>query len=124
MDQSLSFRREDMQRYHNDEQVVKKTAQQIIKDFGMFGMDVDFPENLHMAYNDLFDQLAPYILQLMNGDRTRFYSLLYRIDLSESSIKKGSEDMKGLLIHDVITHLILERELKKVLTRIYFSRNS
>ena len=124
MDQSLSFRREDMQRYHNDEQVVKKTAQQIIKDFGMFGMDVDFPENLHMAYNDLFDQLAPYILQLMNGDRTRFYSLLYRIDLSESSIKKGSEDMKGLPIHDVITHLILERELKKVLTRIYFSRNS
>lgn len=124
MGSSLPFRKEDIQRYHNDEQVVKKTAEQIIKDFGLFGMEVTFPENLHMAYNDLFDQLAPYILQLMNGNRTKFYSLLYRIDLNESAIKKGSLEMHDLPLHDVITHLILERELKKVLTRMYFSRNT
>ena len=124
MESSLSFRKEDLQRYHDDEQVVEKTAEQIIKDFGQFGLEVTFPENIHMAYNDLFDQLAPYILQLMNDDRTKLYSLLYRIDLNESAIKKGSLEMQDLPLHDIITHLVLERELKKVLTRQYFSRNS
>jgi len=121
---SFPVSREDMRRYRDDEQIVKKTAEQIIKDFGQFGIEIQLPDNLNMAYNELFDQLAPNIRNLIDEDQTRFYSLLYRIDLNELTIRKGSLEMPELPVFDVVTHLILERELKKVLTRMYFSRNS
>ena len=121
---TLPVTKEDTIRYHNDELIVRMTAEQVIKDFGQFGMDILLPSNLHMAYNELFDQLAPNIHRLMDEDQTRFYSLLYRIDVNESAIHKGSLEMTNLPVYDVVTHLILERELKKVLTRMYFSRNT
>lgn len=123
MKNSFPITREDLIQYHNDEQVVRKTADQVIKDFAQFGIDIIFPGDLHMAYNDLFDQLAPHIRFLIRENQTKFYSLLYRIDLNESTIQKGSHTMSDLPLYDVITHLILERELMKVLTRIYFSKN-
>lgn len=117
------LKKEDLQKYHNDEETVRKTALQVIKDFAGFGFSIEFPGDLNLAYDDLFDQLSPMIAEMINTNISRLYSLLYCIDLNEAVIQKGVAEMKDLTLNDVITHLILERELKKVLTREYFSKN-
>lgn len=117
------LKKEDLQKYHNDKETVRKTALQVIKDFASFGFTIEFPGDLRIAYDDLFDQLSPMIAEMMNSNISKLYSILYCIDLNETAIKEGVSQMSGLELNDVITHLILERELKKVLTREYFSKN-
>lgn len=120
----LPQKKEDFVRYHKDREIVRKTALQVAKDFATFGFDITFPDNLLMAYDELFDQLAPVIRDLIEIQSGKLYALLYTIDLSEAAIRKGTAEMGDMDLSDAVTHLILERELKKVLTREYFSRNS
>lgn len=119
----LPLKKEDLKKYHDDRETVRKTALQVMKDFAGFGFTIEFPSDLMMAYQDLFDQLSPVIADLININMSKLYSLLYCIDLNESIIQQGVAEMNDLSLNDVITHLILERELKKVLTREYFSKN-
>jgi len=58
---------------------------------------------------------------MLHDNLSGLYSVLYSIDINENAIEKGIYEMNNLPVHDVITHLILERELKKVITRDYFS---
>lgn len=113
----------DIDRYRNDREIVRKTALQIIKDFNRFGIEVQFPDDLRLAYTDLFAQLSPIIRDLLTSSHTTLYSLLYTIDLNEHSVAKGITEMQDMEMYEVISHLLLERELKKVITREYFSRN-
>jgi len=103
-----------------DEKFVLLTAQQVKKDFAMFGMDVDFSGNLHFAYQELFQQLNVHIENLLNTNYEKLKSLLYQIDLSEKELTRTDQDLQFSSISELITHKILERELKKVLIRIYF----
>ena len=119
----LHLKRVDLQKYHDDQETVRRTALQVIKDFASYGFRIEFPEDLKMAYDDLFDQLSPVIADMVNTNISKLYSLLYCIDLNEAAIQKGLHEMKDMALHDVITHLILERELIKVLTRKFFSKN-
>ena len=122
MDKFLA-KKKDLERYKNNSEIVRKTSLQIRKDFAQFGFEIELPENIHLAYNSLFDQLSPLIEKMLNESISKLYSILYCIDLNEIAIKKGISEMSSLKVHDAITHLILERELKKVITREYFSRN-
>lgn len=119
----LPLKKEELKKYRDDRETVRKTALQVMKDFAGFGFNIEFPNDLMMAYQDLFDQLSPVIADLINMNISKLYSLLYCIDINESIIQQGITEMKDLSLNDVITHLILERELKKVLTREYFSKN-
>ena len=112
----------ELEQYKRDKEIVRKTGVQVKKDFAQFGFDIDLPENLNLAYNTLFDQLSPLIQVMLDENISRLYSLLYCIDLNETVINKGIAEMNNLPVHDAITHLILERELKKVITREYFSK--
>jgi hypothetical protein len=117
------LKQEDLRKYRNDKETVRKTALQVMKDFASFGFVIEFPGDLRMAYNELFDQLSPVIAEMISTNITKLYSLLYCIDLNEKAIQKGVAEMKELELHDAISHLILERELKKVLTREFFRKN-
>jgi len=116
--------REDFLKHQNDRETVRKTAQQVIKDFAFFNIEVRFPEDLSLAYNDLFDQLTAIVAHMLSENSEKLYAVLYQIDLSEAAIRKGVAQMSDHTLNDVITHLILERELKKVLTRKYFSEGN
>ena len=122
MDKFLA-KKGDIEKYKNNSEIVRKTILQIRKDFAQFGFEIELPENIHLAYNTLFDQLSPLIEKLLNESISKLYSILYCIDLNEIAIQEGISEMSSLKVHDAITHLILERELKKVITREYFSRN-
>jgi hypothetical protein len=121
---NLPIKKEDVEKYRNDADIVHKTALQIIKDFAQFGFDISFPNDLNMAYTELFEQLTPVIRDLLEANVTKFFSLLYCIDLNEKAIKTGIDEMPEMPLSEVVAHLLLERELKKVITRDFFSKNS
>jgi len=116
--------KQDMLKNQRDKEIVHKTALQVIKDFSAFGFDISFPDDLTMAYDDLFDQLTLAVKDLLDQNASKLFSLLYTIDISEAAVSKGLKEMETLPAHDAITHLILERELKKVLTREYFKHRN
>lgn len=114
-------------RYHSDEQIIRMTADQLIKDMGEFSFSITFQGNLSSPYQELFEQVQPiiYTLEMMQPEKLR--ALLYRIDISENEIKKHLLSVNPETastktdLSSFVTDLVLKRELKKVLTRIYFS---
>ncbi len=108
-------------KYKDNSEIIRKTALQVIKDFNQFGLEVDFPDDLQYAYPVLFKQLLLHVTKLMNSDITKLYALLYRIDIHENSIRKKAKEQSETGLVEVITALILERELKKVILKDYFS---
>jgi hypothetical protein len=109
-----------LDRSKNEEKFVLLTAEQVRKDFAMFGMEVQFSGNVNFAYYELFDQLKVYIDRLLSEDSEKLMSLLYQIDLSEKELSRKDPNVEFETIPEIITHKILERELKKVLLRAYF----
>jgi hypothetical protein len=119
----------------NKENIINETIAQIQKDFGMYNINIQFDGNIETAYEQLMASLAVEITQLLSHDKSKLQSILYRIDLSEKVIKKAlqhtlANNNQTLISNSntnnfknqqkIISHEIIVRELKKVLTRNYF----
>jgi hypothetical protein len=110
----------NLELYKTRTEVIRQTVAQVEKDFMMFGLEIGFSGNTEMAYNELFVQLSFHIHQLLQTDYGKLSALLYQIDLSESKIVTASREHPDWGLADVVTELVIHRELKKVLTRNYF----
>lgn len=110
--------KEEIAKSKLNEQIVKETALQVIKDFATFGMEISFPEELEFAYDILYDQLTLHIADLMERYPEKLSALLYQIDIDEKKIR--NPDVELFKEHEWISEMILEREFMKVLTRHYF----
>ncbi len=108
--------------YKGKTEIILQTAEQIIRDFGRFGIGITFSGNARMAYQELFHQLDQNITHLIENDFVRLCALLYQIDLSESSILAKKREFPHHTDSEIMTELIIHRELKKVLTRYYFRK--
>jgi len=108
----------DLEAAKKDKEILKATASQVIKDFAMLGMEIHFPLNAENTYPELFNQLSQHLEQLLENDHDKLLNLLYKIDVSDKLIKtRYSEYEKA---QDILADKILQRELLKVLTRLYF----
>jgi hypothetical protein len=116
----LSFTAAELRNYYDNESIIDQAAKQVIKDFALFGIQIEFPEDLKFAYQELYPQLESQIQLLLDSNSTKLLSLLYQIDIPEKTIQIKASTQPDRLLADVVTELILERELKKVLTRLYF----
>jgi hypothetical protein len=116
----LPFTEADLIKSRNNEDIVRQTAKQIIKDFALFGLTIEFPSDIKYAYHELFSQLENQIFYLLETNNTKILSLLYQIDIPEKMIQKKATALPNQSLSEVITELVLVRELKKVLTRLYF----
>ena len=105
------------------EEIIKATAQQIIKDFAEFGFEINFSGNTANFYTELFSQMEESVKDLIANQQTNFYSFLYRIDISNKEMALYEQEMAGQPKSTIITELIIHREIKKVLYRIYYSSN-
>ncbi|MBP8850300.1 MAG: hypothetical protein KBG80_07070 [Breznakibacter sp.] len=105
------------------EEIIKATAQQIIKDFAEFGFEINFSGNTANFYTELFSQMEESVKDLIANQQTKFYSFLYRIDISNKEMALYEQEMAGQPKSTIITELIIHREIKKVLYRIYYSSN-
>lgn len=120
---SIKISENELRNSRDDERIVRETAEQVIKDFALFGIQIDFPDDINWAYDELFDQLEIHVSRMLAENDRLILSLLYQIDISEKKIHIESQKQPDIPLHHLITNLILERELKKVLTRDYFRKN-
>jgi hypothetical protein len=113
------FSESEIDGYRNQEEIIRLTAEQTIKDFALFGLEIVFSGNVITAYEELFEQLNSCIVELLHSDYRRLLSLLYHIDISEKDLNSKffphSEEAS-----DKLTEMILDRELKKVVIRKYY----
>ncbi len=105
------FRRADL---------IHQTAQQIQKDFAEFGMEVTFSGDIETAYDELFDQMHDHLKVMLAKNYNSIFNFLYRIDLNEKLIVRAESDFPEYSKVEVMCHLIIQREIKKVLIRNYF----
>lgn len=112
----------DLSRYINRLDLIKDTANQIIKDFDMFGMEIKFSGNAYNAYEELFEQMEPHIKNLIENNQQKFMGILYRIDVSDVQIKKAVSENSSESFSAIVTDLIIKRELQKVVIRDHYKK--
>ena len=104
----------------NKEDVVRETAKQIMKDFGMFGVEITFSGDTGNAYRELHLQLVNHVTLLLEHNYDLLLSVLYQIDITEKEIAKAERELPEYNQIEIIAHQIIVRDLKKVLLRQYF----
>lgn len=104
----------------NEKILVQETAEQIMKDFGLFGLTITFSGNTATAYNELFQQLKIQIETLVNSNYQKLLSVLYQVDITDKEIANTQAEIPEYSHIEIIAHQIIVRDLKKVLTRHYF----
>ena len=102
------------------EGVVKETAEQIMKDFGMFGVEITFSGDTTQAYKELHDQLINQITYLVERNYDLLLSVLYQVDITEREIAIAERELPHYSHIEIIAHQVIVRDLKKVLLRRYF----
>ncbi len=112
-----------LENYLNKAELVTQTAEQIIKDFALFGLDISFSGITENAYTELHKQLIAQIDYLLRISPSKLVSVLYRIDLSEDELLKGENELPNYNSVEAMAHLIIVRELKKVLSRKFYTTN-
>lgn len=106
----------DLIKYRHDLEVVRNTADQIIKDFGLFGIIIHFSGNEKTAYQELKSQLIPELTKLYDQSFSKLQAILYRIDVPENKFVNLPGNGKEERI-SALAELIMERELIKVILR-------
>lgn len=102
-----------------NEQLILMVLEQIKKDFALQGYAlVSEPYEFSDFYTELLNQLQIFVNQDMHG----LSSMLYRIDVSENQVAVAlAESNENAEI--VLFKLIIDRELKKVRSRLKWSEN-
>lgn len=108
----------------NRVEIVQETADQIMKDFGMFGIEITFSGNTENAYQELHEQLIMQISVYLEKDYSRLMSVLYQVDITEHEIAKAHRELPHYNDLEVLAHQVIFRDLKKVLFRRYYKSQS
>lgn len=113
----------EVSKYRDKVEIIRQVAAQIEKDFYQFGFEVKFSGEPAGAYNELFMQVNEHIAFMLSQDYHRLVLLLYQIDLSEKEIIRNELKYPNVDKHQLLSEMIIQRELKKVLIRNYFKEN-
>ena len=114
------IRNDNIATFLNSPAIVQETAEQIMKDFGLFGVTITFSGNTDEAYHELHQQLIAQIAVLLDRDYSKLLSILYQVDITDKEIAKAEKELPDYNHVEIIAHQIIVRDLKKVLTRHYF----
>jgi hypothetical protein len=104
----------------NQAEIVQETAEQIMKDFGMFGVEITFSGDTGHAYDELHRQLIVQISQLLERNYDLLLSVLYQVDITDREIAQAERELPHYNHVEIIAHQVIVRDLKKVLLRRYF----
>jgi hypothetical protein len=104
----------------NQAEIVQQTAEQIMKDFGMFGVEITFSGDINNAYQELHQQLIQQITVLIERNYELLLSVLYQVDITEREIARAEVELPHYNQVEIVAHQVIVRDLKKVLLRRYF----
>lgn len=110
----------NIQEFFDSEDIILETIQQIMKDFGMFGLDISFSGDIKNAFSELHSQITSQVEVLFNTDVSKLYSVLYQVDISNKKIENTQSKLPEYSLIEVIAYQIIIRDLQKVLTRRYY----
>lgn len=117
------IRNDNVNQFLNRDEIVRDTASQIMKDFGMFGVEITFSGDVDNAYDELHQQLASQISGLIQTNYDKLLSVLYQVDITDRDIRKTEQELPHYSHIEIIAHQVIVRDLKKVLLRRYFKAN-
>lgn len=83
-------------------------------------LENDFSITHCTTQQQLLNQLAASINQLINTDFTRLVNTLYRLDVNEKKLKQVLEQNAGADAGELIAALVIERQLEKQKSREQF----
>ena len=98
---------------------LNETVEQLEKDFLMVGVNFDVPKPV-LSYSSLFNFTFHLVDDLNEKNCQKILNLLYRIDLSEEVVKNEMKQT-DLSFTEMISEMIVKRELKKVIMYYYYS---
>lgn len=78
-------------------------------------MEIDLPENI--SFEQLKGQLSSHINFLIQTDFHKLVSILYRVDVDESRLKQLLNENPDHDASNIISDLIIERQLQKIRSR-------
>jgi hypothetical protein len=111
----------ELSAYYNRTDLLEKVVEQLKKDFNWFSFEITFKGDQESPYQELYNQILPLIDELLNDDYPKLMAMLYRIDLDEEFLNRKLKENSQADTDEVITDLILKRELQKVIIRDMYS---
>jgi hypothetical protein len=87
---------------------------QLKKDFANCGLNSDFISSLLGDYELILEVIAGEIKTVNKNRPNKISELLYRVDISESQLKKLTLQKPGAAFETIVAELIIKRELQKV----------
>ncbi|UTW63543.1 hypothetical protein KFE98_05155 [bacterium SCSIO 12741] len=111
----------DINGYKNRLMVIQKVAEQLEKDLQL-NQSIPLSGDPDKAYPELEQQVQPLVKNWLQQDYSWLMHTLYRIDVSEKKLARARIEFSDMPEHELITHLILERELQKVVLRMWYSK--
>lgn len=112
----------ELQEYYNRQDLLEKVVEQIQKDFNWFSLEVKFSNKPEIsAYQELYQEILPLIDEMLNDDYIKLMSILYRIDIDEDFLNRKLKETPNADTDEVITDLIIKRELQKVIIKHMYS---
>lgn len=109
--------------FNNHRELVEGTIRQINKDFASTG--IQLPESLTgNVYETIFEALRPLLESLYENQLEKFYMLMYTVDVDQEKINRAFLKPTLSLAYDEITDLIIQREILKVATRIWYKNQN
>jgi|TARA_B110000116_G_C16430556_1_gene400315 hypothetical protein len=111
----------ELSAYYNRTDLLEKVVEQLKKDFNWFSFEITFKGDQESPYQELYNQILPLIDELLNDDYPKLMAMLYRIDLDEEFLNRKLKENSQADTDEVITDLILKRELQKVIIRGMYS---
>lgn len=113
----------ELQEYYNRVDLIQKVVEQIQKDFNWFNFEISFDgkQRDESAYQKLYKQILPIVEEMLNDNYPKLMAMLYRIDLEEDFVNRKLKEIPNADTDEVITDLIIKRELQKVIIREQYS---
>lgn len=78
-------------------------------------LEIDLPENI--SFDLLKERISSHINLLIQFEFQKLVYILYRVDVSESKLKHLLKENQGFDAANIITELIIERQLQKIRSR-------
>jgi hypothetical protein len=106
-----------LQVYLSNQKILLDLCTQLTKDIGIDGFTIDLPFLTQHAFESIFNQIAPIIEQLEIQNKAKLNFILNRTDISEQQLLKAIRQYPHKRYSNLVSELIIKRELQKVVLR-------
>ena len=103
--------------YLHNEKILADLSVQLTKDIALENFAVATVLPSPTAFTQLFNQVLPLIEKLETENKARLNFILNRTDISEAQLRQAIQKNKTLTYAQLVTELIIKRELQKVVIR-------